>query len=368
MRRWLREQFDRYFGSDPVRLLFSLGGLFFATLVVLALLYWVVGKVVTAGLEAWGWDLVRLLLGLLGVMVVVFGNALFLVWAERKVAGHMQIRIGPKEVGPYGLLQSIADSVKLLAKEIITPRFVDRPLYLLAPLLIFVPCLVAMVVIPFDARLQVRDINVGIVMILAFSSLTVLAIFMAGWGSVNKYSLIGGVRSISQSIAYEIPMLLSILPVVMMARSLSLKEVVEAQSPYWFVLVQPVAFLIYFVCAVAETNRTPFDLPEAESELVAGYHTEYSGMRFSLFFLAEYTNIFIVCALATTFFLGGYKGPVLPGVVWFFLKTYALIFVIMWFRWTFPRVRFDQLLNFSWKFLIPLAMANLLVTGGLLKL
>jgi len=368
MIEWLKRRYREDFGGDPLRLALAMVGLAMILAVVVAFLYLVVGRTLKAVWSAWGWDVVRLFLGMVGVMAVVFGNALFLVWAERKVAGHMQIRIGPKEVGPYGLLQSIADSAKLLAKEIITPRLVDRPLYLLAPLVIFVPCLVAMVVIPFDARLQVRDINVGVVLILAFSSLTVLAIFMAGWGSVNKYSLIGGVRSISQGIAYEIPMLLAIIPVVMMSGTLSLKGIVEAQSRLWFVAVQPVAFLIYFISAVAETNRIPFDLPEAESELVAGYHTEYSGMRFSLFFLAEYTNMFIVSALATVFFLGGYKGPVLPGVVWFFLKTYFLIFIIMWFRWTFPRVRFDQLLNFSWKLLIPLAMANLLVTGGLLKL
>ncbi len=244
----------------------------------------------------------------------------------------------------------------------------DKPLYIIAPILIFVPVLVSFVVIPFDARLVVKDINVGILVILAFSSLTILSILMAGWGSNNKYALMGAVRSIAQNIAYEIPLLLALLPVIMMTNSFSLNAIVEAQRGLWFVVYQPVAFVIYFICCVAETNRTPFDLPEAESELVAGYHTEYSGMRFALFFLAEYTNMFIVSAIAATFFLGGYQGPFLPGIVWFLLKSYLLVFVIMWLKWTFPRVRFDQLLNISWKALIPLAFINLLVTGGLLKL
>ncbi len=367
MREWFRRIYREYFRSDPIQM-GLLGILAVLGLVLgLSVLYLVGRRILELGLSYWGRDFIRLVLGIGGVLLVVFGNALLLVWVERKVAGHMQFRIGPKEVGPYGLLQSIADAIKLMGKELITPRYVDRPLYLLAPVLIFLPALVTMVVIPFDRHLQVRDIDVAVVLILAFGSLTPLSVFMAGWGSVNKYSLLGGMRSISQEIAYEIPMVLSIIPVVMLAGSLSLREIVEAQRiPY--ILLQPVAFFVYFISAVAETNRTPFDLPEAESELVAGYHVEYSGMRFALFFLAEYTNLFIVCALATTFFLGGYKGPWFPGWVWFFVKTYLLIFVVMWFRWTFPRVRFDQLLNFSWKFLIPLAMINLLVTAGVVKL
>jgi NADH-quinone oxidoreductase subunit H len=315
-----------------------------------------------------GWETVKMVVGLVGVLAFVVFNALILTWAERKVAGHMQRRIGPKEVGPYGLIQPIADALKLLGKEILTPRDVDKPLYYLAPMIIFVPVLVSFIVIPFSASLLVMDINAGILVILAFSSLSVFSILMAGWGSNNKYALIGAIRSIAQNIAYEIPLLLALLPIIMMTNSFSLKTIVEAQNGLWFVVYQPLAFLIYFIAAVAETNRTPFDLPEAESELVAGYHTEYSGMRFALFFLAEYTNIFIVSAIAVTFFLGGYQGPFLPGIVWFLLKSYLLVFVIMWLRWTYPRVRFDQLLNISWKALIPLAFINLLVTGGLLKL
>jgi NADH-quinone oxidoreductase subunit H len=315
-----------------------------------------------------GKETTRAIIGLIGVMVLVVINALILTWAERKVAGHMQRRIAAKEVGPFGLIQPIADSLKLLGKELITPLNVERPLFYLAPTLIFLPVLVSFVVIPFDSYLQVKDINVGILVILAFSSLSVLSILIAGWGSNNKYSLIGAIRSVAQNIAYEIPLLLSLLAVVFMVNSLSLRDIVEAQKGVWFVVFQPFAFLIFFITSVAETNRTPFDLPEAESELVAGFHTEYSGMRFALFFLAEYTNIFIVCAIATTFFLGGYQGPILPGIVWFFIKTYFLVFVILWMRWTFPRVRFDQLLNFSWKVLIPASLVNLIITGGILKL
>lgn len=367
MRLWLRRLYQIYFQSDPLRAGMCLLAVLSGALVLLGFA-WVLAKALwDVGISAWGEDFLRLVLGVIGVLLVLFGNALLLVWVERKVAGHMQWRIGPKEVGPFGLLQSIADAVKLIGKELVSPRYVDRPLYLLSPFLIFMPCVVILLVLPFDHHLQVRDVNVGIVLILAFSSLTSIAIFMAGWGSVNKYSLLGGMRSISQQIAYEIPMVLSIVPIVMLSGSLSLKGIVEAQKvPY--VLLQPVAFFIYLISAVAEVNRTPFDLPEAESELVAGYHIEYSGMRFAMFFLAEYTNLFIVSALLTTFFLGGYKGPWLPGWVWFFVKTYLVVFLIMWFRWTFPRVRFDQLLNFSWKFLIPLAMLNLVVTGGVLKL
>ncbi len=315
-----------------------------------------------------GWEALKMILGLVGVLAFVVVNALALTWAERKVAGHMQLRIGPKEVGPYGLIQPIADALKLLGKELLTPRDVDRPLYFIAPVLIFVPVLVSFIVIPFDATLIVKDINVGILVLLAFSSLSMFSILMAGWGSNNKYALMGAIRSIAQNIAYEIPLLLALLPIVMMANSFSLKSIVEAQKGLWFVFTQPLAFCIYFIASVAETNRTPFDLPEAESELVAGYHTEYSGMRFALFFLAEYTNMFIVSAVATTFFLGGYQGPFLPGIVWFLLKSYLLVFVIMWFKWTYPRVRFDQLLNIAWKALIPLAFINLLITGGFLKL
>ncbi len=315
-----------------------------------------------------GSELARLIAGLIGVIALVSVNALFLIWMERKVAAHIQLRPGPMEVGPHGAIQTVADAVKLLGKELITPEEVDRPIYLLAPIVVFLPVLLCFLVIPFSQSLIIRDMNVGIVLILAFSTLTVLAILMGGWASNNKYAVFGAFRSVAQNIAYEIPLLLTVMSVILMVGSFRLTDIVAAQGRYWFIFVQPLAFILYIVCATAETNRTPFDLPEAESELVAGFHTEYSGMRFALFFLAEYTNIFIVSAVAAVLFLGGWRGPILPGIFWFLIKVYALIFLIMWFRWTFPRVRFDQLITFAWKILIPLAFANLLITALVLKL
>ena len=310
----------------------------------------------------------RMVVGLIAVIALVSVNALFLIWMERKVAAHMQLRPGPMEVGPHGAIQTVADALKLMGKELITPEEVDRPVYLLAPIVIFLPVLLCFLVIPFSETWIIRDMNVGLVLILAFSTLSVLAILMGGWASNNKYAVFGAIRSVAQNVAYEIPLLISVMSIIIMVRSLKLSEIVAAQHGYWFILVQPVAFLLYTICATAETNRAPFDLPEAESELVAGFHTEYSGMRFGLFFLAEYTNMFIVSAVATVLFLGGWHGPFLPGVVWFLLKVYAMIFLLMWFRWTFPRVRFDQLITFSWKILIPLSIANLIITALVLKL
>ncbi len=313
-------------------------------------------------------SILGMIAGLLGVIVLVSVNALFLIWMERKVSAHMQLRPGPMEVGWHGAIQTIADALKLMGKELITPKDVDRPVYLLAPIVVFLPVLLSFLVIPFSQSLVIRDMNVGVLLILAFASLTVLAILMAGWASNNKYSIFGAIRSVAQNIAYEIPLLITLMSIILMVGSFSLADIVEAQSAYWFVFVQPLAFILYITCATAETNRAPFDLPEAESELVAGFHTEYSGMRFALFFLAEYTNMFIVAAIATVFFLGGWRGPFLPGIVWFLIKVYFIIFVLMWFRWTFPRVRFDQLITFAWKILIPLAFANLIITAFILKL
>ena len=310
----------------------------------------------------------RMLVGLIAVIALVSVNALFLIWMERKVAAHMQLRPGPMEVGPHGAIQTVADALKLMGKELITPDEVDKPIFWLAPIVVFLPVLLSFLVVPFSQTWIIRDMNVGIVLILAFSTLAVLAILMAGWASNNKYAVLGAIRSVAQNIAYEIPLLITVMSIILMVGSFKLSDIVAAQGQYWYVLLQPLAFIIYITCATAETNRAPFDLPEAESELVAGFHTEYSGMRFALFFLAEYTNMFIVSAIATVLFLGGWHGPFLPGVVWFLLKVYAVIFLIMWFRWTFPRVRFDQLITFSWKILIPLAFANLLITALVLKL
>lgn len=319
-----------------------------------------------------GSDWVRLVVGLVIVLLFSQLNALFLVWLERKVAGHIQLRPGPKEVGPFGLLQTIADGIKLVGKELITPRTADRKLFIIAPVVVFMPVLVGFLVLPFGPDLILRDMNLGVLLVFAFSTFTVLAILAGGWASNNKYALLGAVRSVAQNVAYEIPLLLAVMSVVLMVNSLRFSEIVQAQGRIWFVFFQPVAALIYLIAATAETNRAPFDIPEAESELVAGFHTEYSGMRFGLFFLAEYTNMFIVSAVATSLFFGGWHGPFgldfnIPGVVWFLAKTYVLIFVIMWVRWTFPRLRFDQLMNFSWKFMIPVSLANLVVTAIVLK-
>ncbi len=315
-----------------------------------------------------GTEATRMILGLIGVIALVTVNALFLIWMERKVSAHMQLRPGPMEVGFHGAIQTVADAIKLLGKELITPEEVDRPIYLLAPIVVFLPVLICFLVIPFSSTLIIKDMNVGLVLILAFSTLTVLAILMGGWASNNKYAVFGALRSVAQNIAYEIPLLITTMSIILMVGSFRLTDIVAAQERHWYILVQPLAFILYIICATAETNRTPFDLPEAESELVAGFHTEYSGMRFALFFLAEYTNMFIVSAVAAVLFLGGWRGPFLPGVVWFLIKVYALIFLIMWFRWTFPRVRFDQLITFAWKILIPLAFVNLLITALVLKL
>ncbi|NUP89498.1 MAG: NADH-quinone oxidoreductase subunit NuoH [Candidatus Sumerlaeia bacterium] len=299
--------------------------------------------------------------GLVAGFVAV--SAMFLIWWERKVSAHMQSRLGPMRVGWHGWLQSIADALKLLQKEDIVPARADRPVYWLAPLVVFVPAFLAFVCIPFGKTLIPADLNVGLLYILAITSVGVIGIFMAGWSSNNKYASLGAMRTVAQIVSYEVPLLLAVLGVVLMAGSLSMQSIVSAQTGAWFILLQPVGFLIYITAATAETNRTPFDIPEAESELVAGYHTEYSGMKFAFFFVAEYTNLFTVAALATTLFLGGWHGPLLPPVVWFLLKSYSVIFLLMWLRWTFPRVRVDQLMSLGWKVLMPLAFANLAVTA-----
>jgi NADH-quinone oxidoreductase subunit H len=321
-----------------------------------------------------GPDVARIVAGGIALVALVQVNTLFLVWLERKVSAHIQLRLGPMEVGPHGILQSIVDGIKLIGKELITPRHVDRKLYVLAPIMVFTGVLPSLIVIPFSEQLQVRDLNVGVLLIFAFSAFNVLAILMGGWSANNKYSLLGAIRSVAQSVAYEIPLLLVVLNVLLWTNSMQMSTIVEAQSTIWNVFWMPVAAIIYLICATAETNRAPFDIPEAESELVAGFHTEYSGMRFAMFFLAEYSNMFIVAAVATTLFFGGWKSPPLlgflpvPGVVWFFLKVYVLIFVIIWVRWTFPRLRFDQLMNFSWKVMIPVSLVHLVVYAGIIKI
>ena len=295
-------------------------------------------------------------------------NSLMIIWLERKFSARIQRRLGPTEVGPFGLLQTAADMLKLISKELLTPEHVHKPLYLIAPVLVFAPILALCSLFPVAENWVFFDYDIALVLLLAFSGLNVVGIFAAGWGSNNKYALLGAVRAVAQNISYEIPLILSIIPIVMITRSLSLYEIAAAQSSFPFILVQPLAAVIYMISATAETNRAPFDIPEAESELVAGFHTEYSGMRFGLFFFAEFSNMIIGCAGATVIFLGGWHGPLLPGVVWFFIKVYALILVMMWVRWTFPRLRFDQLMPFAWVILVPLAILNLLVTTVVIKL
>ena len=318
-------------------------------------------------------ELIRMVISVIIIISFLFLNAIMMGYAERKIAGHVQRRPGPMEVGSHGILQMIIDGIKLVAKELIVPFNVDRTLFRVAPLLSFTPVILPLLVIPFSEKLQARDLNMGLIFIVTMGSVNVMAILVGGWGSNNKYSMFGAMRAVAQAISYEIPILLSMLAVILMCNTFSLKEIVGAQQEIWFVFLQPVAFLIYVIGGLAETNRAPFDLPEAESELTAGFHTEYSGMGFSLFFLSEYTNMFIVASVATVLFLGGWHGPHLPygeylGVVWFLLKVYFLLFLMIMARWTYPRVRFDQLLNFSWKYLVPFSLVNLLITAVIVKL
>ena len=315
-------------------------------------------------------ELIKIVVAIVALCVFIPVNALVLVYLERKVAGHVQRRPGPFEVGPHGILQTVADAVKLVGKQLFQPAGADKILFWLGAILAFFPVFVLFLPRPFGPILTTLDINLGLLVILAFAGVSVLSICLAGWSSNNKWSIIGAARGVAQCVAYEIPLLLALLAVAFMKGSLNLSEIVNVQGNWpwqWNVVVQPLAFCIYFVCAVAETNRNPFDLPEAESELTAGFHTEYSGMGFGMFFLSEYANMIVVCAVATAVFLGGWKAPFLPGSWWFLAKVYMLLLVIMWFRWTFPRVRFDQLLNICWKWLLPLSLANLLVTAFLMK-
>lgn len=299
----------------------------------------------------------------MGFLTFVLLNALFLVWVERKILGHIQVRLGPMRVGSHGALQTIADALKLFLKEDIIPLRADKGLFIVAPFMVFIPAFIVYVVIPFNRVLVVRDLDIGIFYIFAVAALFPIGIVIAGWASDNKYSLLGGMRAAAQQISYEVPMLLSVLGVVMIAGTMSTIGIVEAQTDIWFLALQPLGFLIYAVTMVAELNRTPFDMPEAESELVAGFHVEYSGMRWALFMLSEYSNMFLVSALATVLFLGGWKGPLLPPLLWFLIKTYLLVLVIIWVRGTLPRIRVDQLMDLGWKVLLPLSLVNIGATG-----
>jgi NADH-quinone oxidoreductase subunit H len=310
-------------------------------------------------------------------IVVVFGLMLlsvaYLTWLERKVIGDIQVRLGPMRVGPHGLLQPIADAIKLMFKEDIVPQAADRWIYLLAPALALTPALISFAVIPFGDRIRlfgrtidlvITDVNIGLLYVFAVASLGIYGIVLGGWASNNKYALLGGLRSAAQMISYELSLGLSVVGVVMLSQSLSLVQIVNAQSTAWFIVLQPIGFLIFLICAIAETNRAPFDLPEAETELVAGFHVEYSSMKFAMYFMAEYANMITVAAMATTLFLGGWRGPFLPPVVWFLVKLFLLIFLFIWIRATLPRFRYDQLMRFGWKVLLPVALANIMITAA----
>lgn len=309
-------------------------------------------------------DVAMYFVALIACVALIFTNAVILILAERKVAGFMQSRYGPNRLGPYGMFQTVADVIKLLTKEDYRPHGVDKWVWAMAPVILFVPPVMVYAVLPFSQNAVPVDLNIGIFYFIAISSVGTIAFLMAGWGSNNKYSVIGGMRAVAQMVSYEIPLVFSILGVVMLTGSLQTSVIVEKQASVWFILMQPVAFIIYLIAAAAETNRMPFDLVEGESEIIAGPFTEYSGMRWAIFFLAEYASLFAVSAIATTLFLGGWHGPaILPGWLWFLGKTYVMIFVFMWVRWTFPRLRVDQLMSFCWKFLIPVSLANILITG-----
>ncbi len=320
------------------------------------------------------------------VFVMLMLSSAVMVYAERKVAAFIQQREGPNRVGPMGLFQPFADVIKLMFKEELRPGGADTVLFLLAPVISATAAFTAFAVVPFGAattffglldqpiKLQVADVNVAVLVVFAVTSMSVYGIVLAGWSSNSKYSLLGGLRSASQMISYELSYGLALASVLVLANSLSLTDIVNRQSGYWlgfiprwFIVVQPVGFLIYMISGVAETNRAPFDFPEAEQELVAGYHTEYSSMAFAMFFLAEYINMVTVSAVATDLFLGGWHGPFLPeslGWIWFLVKISALLFFYIWMRWTLPRYRYDQLMQFGWKILLPLAVVNLLVTAA----
>ncbi len=330
-----------------------------------------------------------MLLKLLVVFTVTMLIVAYATWCERKIIGHMQTRLGPMRTGWHGLLQPIADGLKLFFKEDIIPAQASRVPFLLAPMMILVPALITVAVIPFgpDVKLfgfmvpqQITDLNVGVLYILAFAGLGVYGIVLAGWSSNSKYSLLGGIRASAQMVSYELAAGLTIIAVFMLTQTLSLREIVTLQQaplwgvcsfvPNWYVFTQPLAFGLFIVTGLAEINRTPFDMPEAESELVSGFCTEYSSMKYALFFMAEYANMIVIAAIAATLFLGGWSAPLnigilqaVPGFVWLLAKIFALMFFFIWLRATFPRVRYDQLMRMGWKVLIPLALANVVITG-----
>lgn len=313
-----------------------------------------------------------LIIGFISVAVM------FMVWWERKISAHMQSRMGPMETGGWhGWAQTIADAIKLLLKEDIIPTAAKPWVHRLGPVVCFIPSFVSFAVFPFGDGLVSANLDTGVLFIFAISGLSVLGIIMAGYGSGNKYAMLGGLRAAAQAVSYEIPRVLSIVPLLMFAGSLRLTDIAAYQTGFWHIAGVPflprwfifypfigqLAFVIFLICSVAETNRTPFDIAEAESELVAGFHTEYSGMKFSFFFLAEYAYVFLSSGMMAYLFFGGGSGPLLPSWAWFLIKSFAMVFLFLWFRWTFPRMRIDRLMEFTWKFLLPWTLVNIFVAG-----
>jgi NADH-quinone oxidoreductase subunit H len=326
-------------------------------------------------MQTWIAGLILLVIKLGVVLVVLLLAAGYLVWVERKLIGRLQVRYGPNRAGPFGLLQLMADLIKLATKEDTVPGAADKTIFLLAPAVVGVTAMLIFAVIPFGNSftlygrpipMVITDLNVALLFVIALSSLGVYGVVLGGWASNSKYSLLGGIRGAAQMISYELSLGLSLVPVVMLAQSFSLVNIVNAQARYPFILVQPVSFLIFFISAMAEIKRIPFDMPEAENELVAGYHAEYSGMRFGLFFLGEYITLIVLGGLVAAFFLGGWRGPFLPPLIWFIVKVLAIVLVMIWIRGTLPRLRYDQLMSLGWKVLIPVALLNIMVTGAII--
>lgn len=304
------------------------------------------------------------ILSILGILIVALSIAAGLIWLERRLLALWQDRYGPNRVGPFGLLQVMADMLKIFFKEDWIPPFADKTVFVLAPAIVVITVLLSFGVIPVAPGIIVTDLNVGLLFILGMSSLGVYSIVLGGWSSDNKYALLGALRGAAQMLSYEVFMGLSLMGVVLLAGSFNLVRIVEAQRHLWFIVPQFLGFVLFFIAGVAETRRLPFDLPEAESELIAGYHSEYSGMKFGLFFVGEYLGVTLISSLITVLFLGGWQGPLLPPIVWFLLKVFAFICFFILLRAALPRPRFDQLMNLGWKFMLPLALVNLLVTGA----
>ena len=306
---------------------------------------------------------------LFAILIVVLTIGGGLIWYERRLLALWQDRYGPNRVGPFGLLQVLADMIKVFTKEDWIPPFADKAVFIIAPAVIVVVVLMSFAVITYTPGIEVVDLNIGLLFFLAMSSLGVYSVALAGWASDSKYSLLGGLRASAQMLSYEVFMGLSLMGVVMLAGSFNLRAIVEAQQRHvWFVLWQPIGFLVFFIAGIAETHRLPFDLPEAESELVAGYHSEYSGMKFGMFFVGEYLGITLISALTVALFFGGWLGPVLPPLVWFLIKTFIFISFFILLRASLPRPRYDQLMSFGWKICLPLSLLNLLVTGAVILL